>query len=202
MDHAGGIDAGHSVDIGSSAGLDQGMDINHSVDAHQHADSSDTPSPFNPLVISSAITSFGAVGLISMKGFGLDGLMSTVVALGMAGVIGAAIFFGIVKFMYGSQSNSIFSLNDLIDLEAEVLTPIPAAGLGEVAYSINGMRYTLSARSLEGNDIRRGASVVIREVAGNVAAVQQKVTLDEIELSFEDHEKGQIEKPRRDAGNN
>lgn len=137
-----------------------------------------------------------------MKGFGLDGLMSTIVALGFAGAIGAAIFFGIVRFMYGSQSNSLFSLNDLLDTEAEVITPVPECGLGEIAYIINGMRYTMAARSMEGKAIRRGAAVVIREISANAAVVQQKITLDEIELYNDDFEKEKQEKPRSDAGNN
>ncbi len=89
-------------------------------------------------------------------------ILSTVVALGFAGGIGALIFFGIVKFMYGSQSNSVFSLNDIVDTEAEVITPIPAGGMGEITYVANGIRYNLSARSSDGEDISRGATVIIR----------------------------------------
>jgi membrane-bound ClpP family serine protease len=179
------------------------------------------------LVIASAITTFGAVGLISMTGFGLGGLASTIVALGFAGAIGVALFFGIVKFMYGSQSNSVFSLDDLIGFEAEVITPVPEKGLGEIAYMANGIRSTLAARSIEGGEVRRGAAVIIREIKGNVALVQQKLTLDEIVLDsvFEnsqaaggagnadgsgnigdtgdtgDFEEAENGKPRRNAGN-
>ena len=204
MDHGGGADVGHSgfdhgidighdVDLGHSGDFAHGVDLTHGADlAHgaeaghdvgaQHdTDTADSPSPFNPLVIASAITTFGAFGLISMKGFGLNGLMSTIVALGFAGAIGAAIFFGIVKFMYGSQSNTVFSLDDLIDTEAEVLTPIPEIGLGEIAYYIKGTRNTMSAKSIDGQGIGRGTTVVIREIAANAAGVQRKITLDDIE---------------------
>lgn len=189
----GGHGFDHNIDHGGGADIDQ-------------VDGADAPSPFNPLVISSAITAFGAVGLAAMKGFGMSSLMSTVVALAFAGIIGTAIFFGIVKFMYGSQSNSIFSLDDLIETEAEVLTPIPENGMGEIAYVINGIRYTLTARSLEHNSISRGAVVVIREIAGNAAIVQQKLSIDDIELfneekNSEEEEKNQNKKPRSDAGN-
>jgi membrane protein implicated in regulation of membrane protease activity len=134
------------------------------------------------LVIASAITAFGAAGLISMTGFGLNSLMSTIVALGFSGAIGAALFYGVVKFMYGSQSNSVFSLDALIGLEAEVITPLPEKGLGEIAYKAHGMRSTITARSLDGTEIRRGADVIIREISGNVAVVQRKLTLDDIIL--------------------
>lgn len=178
----GGHDFGHgSFDHGGGTG------------AHSGSDSANAPSPFNPLVISSAITAFGAVGLIAKTGFGMTDILCTVVALGFAGVIGALIFFGIVKFMYGSQSNSVFSLNDLIDTEAEVITPIPAAGMGEIIYVINGVRYNLAARSSDGENIARGTAVIIRDVAGNAASVQRKLNLDDIDLQEEAEE----EKPRK-----
>ncbi len=137
-----------------------------------------------------------------MKGFGLDGLMSTLVALGFAGAIGAAIFFGIVKFMYGSQSNTVFSLDDLIGSEAEVITPVPKTGLGEIAYYFNGTRGTISARSIDGKVIGRGATVIIREISANVANVQRKLTLDDIEITQEELIEAKRETPRSDAGNN
>ncbi len=184
------IGAGHGVEIGHDIGAGHGADIGHGaagVDADHdgihhtsHGDDADSPSPFNPLVMASAITAFGAAGLISMMGFGLDSLVSTIVALGFSGAIGAALFFGVVKFMYGSQSNSIFSLDDLIGFEAEVITPLPEKGLGEIAYKVNGMRSTITARSMDGTEIRRGAEVVIREISGSVAVVQQKLTIDDI----------------------
>ena len=182
----GGHDFGHgSFDHGGGAG------------GHSGSDSANVPTPFNPLVISSAITAFGAVGLIAKTGFGMTDILSTVVALGFAGVIGALIFFGIVKFMYGSQSNSVFSLDDLVDTEAEVITPIPAVGMGEIAYVINGVRYNLSARSSDGEDIARWATVIIRDVTGNAASVQRKLTLDDINLPEEAEE----EKPRKNSEN-
>ncbi len=163
--------------------------------AHSGVDSADVPSPLNPLVLSSAITAFGAVGLIAKTGFAMGDLLSTIVSLGFAGIIGAIMFFGVVKFMYGSQSNSVFSLSDLVDTEAEVLTPIPEKGLGEVAYIINGIRYTLPARSLAGEEVQRGSTVLIREVANNVALVQKKISLDELsEYEAEEQKKrGKIE---------
>ena len=181
---------GHGFDHGSGA------------DVHHGGEAADGPSLFNPLVIASAITAFGAVGLISNKGFGMSDLLSTVVALAFAGAIGAAIFFGIVKFMYGSQSNSVFSLNDLAGTEAEVITPVPENGLGEIAYVANGIRYTLSARSADERLIARGSTVFIREVAGNVAVVQKKLTIDDIELQAQEYNSERNEKPRSDAGNN
>jgi len=202
FDHAVGMDHAGSLDHAAGAEAGHGADLEHNAGAQHGSDSSDTPSPFNPLVIAGAISTFGAVGIISMEGFGLSGLMSTIISLGFAGAIGAALFYGIVKFMYGSQSNSIYSLDELAGTEAEVITPVPEKGLGEIAYVANGIRYTQSARSMEGSAIKRGATVVIREIAGNVAVVQQKLTLDDIEIIYEEQENKENGKPRRNAGNN
>jgi membrane protein implicated in regulation of membrane protease activity len=178
IDGVDGVDGMDGVD-----GLD-GADADHDGGTHQRADGDDagSPSPFNPLVMASAITTFGGVGIISMVGFGMNSFISTIIALASAFVIGAALFFGVVRFMYGSQSNSVFSHDDLINIEAEILTPIPENGFGEIAYMVNGIRSTLSAKSTEGNPIRRGATVIIREIDGSVAMVQQKMTIDDIVL--------------------
>lgn len=146
---------------------------------HATADSADVPSPFSPLVIASAIATFGGVGIIGKVGFGMSDLVSSIVALTFSGLIGAAIFFGIVRFMYRSQSNSTYSLADLVGNEAEVITPVPEKGIGEIACVINGIRHNLSAKSFYGKEIARGAAVSIRDIQGNVALVTQKMTIDQ-----------------------
>jgi hypothetical protein len=189
-----------SVIFGSHGGDHGGFHHAGGVDGHSGVDHADSPSPFNPLVISSAITAFGAVGIIAKTGFHLGDLLSTVFGLGFAGAIGTAIFFGIVKFMYGSQSNSVFSMDDLVDTEAEVITPIPANGVGEIAYVINGIRYNLSARSYLSEDIPRNSTVIIREISGNAALVQKKIDLDDLGLyDIQDELKG--DKPRNKTEN-
>ena len=74
--------------------------------------------------------------------------------------------------------------------------------MGEVAYIRNGIRYTLPAKSMEEKNIHRSDTVIIREISGSVAIVQQKLTLDDIEINSDEFQKGENNKPRRDAGNN
>lgn len=176
FDHGGFDHAGFD-----HSGLDHSVSHDATTSEHTGNDTASGPSPFNPLVIASAITAFGAVGLIAKTGFGMGDILSTAVALGFAGLTGTLIFFGIVKFMYGSQSNSVFSLEDLTNTEAEVITPIPVNGMGEIAYVQNGVRYNLTAVSDRHEEIPRGAAVIIKEVAGNAAKVIRKVTLEELE---------------------
>lgn len=181
-----------------SHGFDHGsFDHGGGVDGHSVGDSADVPSPFNPLVIASAITAFGAFGLIGKAGFKWGDLISTIVALAFAGAVGTIIFFGIVKFMYNSQSNSMFSLDELTGTEAEVTTPVPENGLGEITYVINGERSNLSAKSQDGTVISRGRTVIIREIAGNAAIVQEKLTLDDLAAIDADEEEEKSNKVKK-----
>lgn len=169
----------HGFDHG---GVDHGGDIGH--------DGADMPSPFNPLVISSAITTFGVSGFIGKAAFNLTDIWSLVYSFGISVMIGAVIFFTVVKFMYSSQSNSSFSQADLVDTEAEVLTPVPRNGIGEIIYTVNGVRCSLPARSLYKEDLSRGDVVRIKDITGNVAIVAKKLTIDQIdECTQEDRHK-------------
>jgi membrane protein implicated in regulation of membrane protease activity len=172
----GGLDGvlDGTIDVDFDGGIQAEVDGEHSVD------SGDGPSPFNPLVLTSAIATFGAIGIIGKVGFKMGDLLSLIVALSFAGGIGTAIFFGIVKFMYNSQSNSIFSTRDLIGTEAEIITPIPADGMGEIALTINGIRRNFPAKSINQEDIARGVTVKVRDISGNIALVTRKITIDDL----------------------
>ncbi len=166
----------HGFDHGGNAGVDFS-------NGHGGGNSADAPSPFSPLVIASAITVFGAVGIITKLGFGIADIISLILALAFAGVIGVIIFFGIVKFMYSSQSNSAFFQEDLVGAEARVITPIPQDGMGEISYVINGMRHNMAARSENNQFIGMGEIVKIREVSNNTALVLRKLTVDDLDIS-------------------
>ena len=145
-----------------------------------HADGG-SPGIFSPLVLTSSITVFGGTGIVSMLGLNMSGVSSAVVSLVLAAIIGAAIFFGIVRFAYNSQSNSTFSQNDLIGLECEVITPIPLKGVGEIVYVINGERHSLPAKCVS-DTIGKGEIVLIKEIAGNAAFVSRKLSIEAIDL--------------------
>ncbi len=136
---------------------------------------------FSPLVLTSSITVFGGTGIVSMLGLNMSGVTSAAVSLVLAAIIGAAIFFGVVRFAYNSQSNSTFSQNDLIGLECEVITPISLKGVGEIVYVINGERHSLPAKCVS-DSIGKGEIVLIREIAGNAAFVSRKLDIEAIDL--------------------
>ena len=47
------------------------------------------------------------------------------------------------------------------------ITPIPANGVGEIAYVNGGSRYTAPARSLDGLEIANGKAVKIARIVGS-----------------------------------
>lgn len=203
VDLDGGIDI--SLDADLDVGIDGGVDASHCIchdgGIHEHSnyDSADAPSPFSPVVMASAIATFGAIGIIGKLGFNMGDLLSAIVALSFAGAIGAAIFFGIVKFMYKSQSNSVFSQADFIGIEADITTPISASGVGEITFQINGMRRNFPARSANNEDIPRGVTVKIKDVSGNIAFVTRKRTI--YDLGLLEQEEKQL-KENKEINNN
>lgn len=159
-----------SVVLGSH-GFEHGG-IGHGALHGQDAD--DVPSPLNPVVIASAIAAFGAAGIVSKAGFGMGELASAAFSAFCAAAVGTAVFFGIVKFLYQAKANTHFSGENLINSEAEVLTPIPVQGVGEIVYSMNGMRNSLPAMSKNNEFLGRGETVIIQSIENHTAFVAQK----------------------------
>lgn len=140
----------------------------------QGQDADDMPSPLNPVVIAGAIAAFGAAGVVGKAGFGMGELASAAFSAVCAAAAGTAVFFGIVKFFYRAKANTHFSEKNLINSEAEVLTPIPAQGVGEIVYNMNGMRNSLPAMSKHNEFLGRGETVIIQSIENHTAFVVQK----------------------------
>jgi len=131
-------------------------------------------SPISPITISTFITAFGAVGIISRQLFDIAGpislLWSTLGGLLLSGVM----FLFYSRFLIGSQGSSEVRVSQLVGLIAEVIAPIPEDGVGEIAVVAQGSRVTYPARSSQGTAIRRGSLVVIDQMLGTQALVSLK----------------------------
>jgi len=143
------------------------------------------PSILNPIVIASALTAFGGAGLIGDLGLGFTSIFTLLFALIISFGIGAAVFFGVVRLLYTSQANSNFSEEELCDVEAEVVTPIPKLGLGEIVFTAGGTRTTLPAHSIEDCEIEKGTKVMIRKVENRIAYVGRKIIIDDLIIENE-----------------
>lgn len=126
----------------------------------------------SPITLASFVTAFGAFGLIAIGLFEASGRASLVWAI-VGGLIVAVIaHFAFGYFLIAPQGSSEVRLKDIVGATAEVITPIPADSVGEVAFVAQGGRVTYTARSAGGRPIARGTAVLIEKVIGGVAIVR------------------------------
>lgn len=149
---------GHGDHVGGSGGH-----------AEAGADSSDMPgiSIFSPTIIAAFITAFGGFGIIftEIPATG-KAVISAPLAIVTAFVVAGCLykFLGIV-FSH-TQGSSESHVAALIGTDANVITPIPENGVGEIAYVVSGTRYTAPARGENGTAIAGGQSVKIKRIVG------------------------------------
>jgi membrane-bound ClpP family serine protease len=122
--------------------------------------------PFSPTILCSFLTAFGGFGLIfshieSTNNIWISAPLSLLSGL----IIAAGVFWLFAAIFHSTQSSSESHLGSLIGSTATVITPIPAAGVGEIAYVQSGTRYTAPAREQTGVAVANGQTVKITRVA-------------------------------------
>ena len=126
----------------------------------------------NLTVISTFVTVFGGAGVAMHYGVhtGPGASLGTAVASGF--VLAFVMALIIRKIVANTQAGS--EPVSVIGFTAEVITPIPAGGLGEVAYVAKGARYVAPAKEKVGGAVEKSSAVVIVEMAGATCVVQKK----------------------------
>lgn len=155
---AGHFFGGHGDHVGGSGGH-----------AEAGADSSDMPgiSIFSPTIISSFITAFGGFGLIFSQFHATSKTeISAPLALFAAFVVAGVLYQFLSAVFSHTQSSSESRVAKLIGTEANVMTPIPENGVGEIAYVVSGTRYTAPARLENGGTVAAGQVVKITRIVG------------------------------------
>ena len=80
----------------------------------------------------------------------------------------ASVAFLLFNWMFKqTQSSSESQVTALVGATATIITPIPAQGVGEIAYVDHGTRYTAPARALSGLAIPTGQTVKISKIVGS-----------------------------------
>ena len=154
-------------------GADTHADIHVDTEVGTDADG-DSPGGglINLTVISTFVTVFGGVGALMhytfKSGAGVSLAVAAVGGLALALMIGLIIRKIVTSTQAGSEPVKITGL------PAEVITPIPAGGLGEVAYVAKGTRFAAPARAKDGGAIEKSAAVTIVETAGATCVVEKK----------------------------
>ncbi len=125
------------------------------------------------LAVASFISSFGAFGLIAATLLDAGTVISFVVALAGGLLIGIAaqVFF---LYILSPTISSEVRQTRLIGQVAEITTPIPPNGVGQIAFVAQGSRVTYSARATdETRALERGTPVRIERIVGGMAYVTE-----------------------------
>jgi membrane protein implicated in regulation of membrane protease activity len=128
-------------------------------------------SPLSPITIASFITTFGGIGVLSTTMFSVSAPMSLVWAVIGGLAVSALMYLFYSQFLIRSQGSSEVHATELIGLHAEVTVPIGEEAPGQVSYQAKSGRMLSTARSLDGQPIRRGQLVRIVRVVGRQVVV-------------------------------
>ena len=127
-------------------------------------------SPLSGKVLATAMTAFGATGMITQY-YDWGPLLSAATAAVSALFLGAAAWWGISALQSQTASTDTI-VSSMRGRNAQVTVTIPAGSLGEVQLSsVTGSRH-MSARAVDGSSIPAGTSVRVVETAGSVLLVE------------------------------
>ena len=174
--HAGDA-GGHAVDAHGHDG--HVADTRYGIDGHGHGSASASGTApatfhfpfFSPLALATLFAAVGAYGLIALHGFGAGEGMSMAVAVPAAFATAYAVTYVGWRVVSGARGTSMIRLEQLVGVTAEVTTPIPVGGLGEVVAVVQGQRFAEAAREAEGRELARGSRVTVKAVVGGTLVV-------------------------------
>lgn len=154
-----------------SGGADAHVGTGHDL----HATAGDTVHfpLLSPVTIAMFIASFGGTGYIYRHSLGLATAVHIALAALTAAAIALAVAWALWKIFQLSQGSSEANVADLIGIEAEVITAIPAEGLGEIAYSAKQARYNAPARTADGKSLGPHTIVKIVRILGGTYIVEK-----------------------------
>lgn len=132
---------------------------------------------FSPLALATLFGATGGFGLIAKAGFNLGDAASLLTALPAALVTAYVVTYASWRVTRASIGSSEIRTRELVGAAGEVVTPIPAGGVGEVVVVVGGQRFTNAARDVDGGDIPRGASVIVRRMGGTTMFVEAAVAV-------------------------
>jgi membrane protein implicated in regulation of membrane protease activity len=130
--------------------------------------------PFSPTTISCFVTAMGGLGMIfssvaATRSFWISAPLSILGGLAIA----AGVFLLFESVFRKVQSSSESRVAELMGRMATIVTPIPPAGVGEIAYVQAGTRYTAPAREERGLPVASGQAVKIVRIVGTQFYVTQ-----------------------------
>jgi membrane protein implicated in regulation of membrane protease activity len=167
--HAAGGEGAAGAAASGTYGVEAG---GHGTASATHVDASVFHFPFfSPLALATLFGSIGAWGLITKYGFRAGDGASLVFSIPLAVATAYGVTYVAWRVVTGSRGSSQIRLADLVGAPGEVLTPIPAGGVGEIAAIVGSQRYTGPAREIQGREVPRGAFVRVVRIVGATLVV-------------------------------
>lgn len=134
-------------------------------------------SPLRPTVIATFVTSFGGIGLMCQT-LRMEIFLTVVVSLIVAFSLSFLLYRFIIIPLIKAQNTSSPKKKQLIGYKATLNLGIHGDSFGEIIYVINGNSFNSPAKSVNNEDISRGAEVIIIDIKDGVFFVQNKRVLD------------------------
>ena len=127
--------------------------------------------PLKPSVIAAFVVVFGGTGLIFINLFD-----EPITAISLAGLTATGVAYVLYRFilmpLLKAQNTTAIEQKILIGKNATVSEKIPRAGYGKIRYVVNDSTYTAPAKSDNGDEIARNASVEIIAIEKNTFFVR------------------------------
>lgn len=110
------------------------------------------------------MTVFGGAGMMLLRYTEMEGLSVFILSILIAIFSVFCMYFLYVRPMQEAENSTGFSLHDLTGRVAEVITPIPAGGYGEILVRFGERNVAHTAAGLGGEAISGGSRVLVIEV--------------------------------------
>lgn len=130
-------------------------------------------SPVSPVTIAMFITTFGGTGLILKKWAALPMILHLPISAVSGLVVAGATFWVFAKILRATQASSHATVNEAVGIEAEIITAIPAEGVGEIAYTVKESRMSAPARTVDGKELPARSVVKIAKIVGGTFFVEK-----------------------------
>jgi hypothetical protein len=121
------------------------------------------------LAIAGFISAFGAFGLAGLA-FESGAGGSLIIAM-LGGIIVGGLGQAFFVYVLSPTTSAVVNQSHLAGMIAEVITPIPVNGMGQVMLVAQGSRVSYGARAYNNQAIPRGTEVRIEKIIGSVVTV-------------------------------
>lgn len=132
----------------------------------------DAGGPLTGPVLSMFLVCFGGAGLITYRTMGM-GAVASALSSGIISVMASGAFYYLFyKVLLSQEGGTTFDPTGTVGRAADVITEIPADGMGEITFDASSGRISAAARSVGKVVIPRGTLVVIENVVAGIYLVR------------------------------